>query len=72
MKRIDMRALFKKINKDNTEKITFENLRSVANELGEKYTDDDLRDMIKEADRDKDGVVSFDEFARILDKNKLI
>ena len=67
-----MRGLFKKISKDNTEKITFENLKPVASELGEKYSYDDLRDMIKEADRDKDGVVCFEEFARILDKNRLI
>jgi Ca2+-binding EF-hand superfamily protein len=37
---------------DNTGTITFKNLQRVARELGENLTDDELQEMIDEADRD--------------------
>ena len=36
-------------------KITFESLKKVNEELGNVMTDDDLMDLIAEADRDGDG-----------------
>lgn len=47
--------------------ITFEDLREVANELGENMTDDELKEMIKEANQtDREGTVGIEEFMRIL------
>ena len=40
--------------------ITFEGLKEVLTRMGEKMTDDDIRNMIKEADDDGDGRVSFE------------
>lgn len=34
--------------------------------LGEKMTDDEVLQMIKEADTDGDGQVNFEEFSRIM------
>lgn len=34
--------------------------------LGEKLTDEELEQMIKEADLDGDGQVNYDEFARMM------
>lgn len=34
--------------------------------LGERLTDEDAEQMIREADLDGDGQVNFDEFARIM------
>jgi hypothetical protein len=39
-------------------KISFENLKRVAKELGENLTDEELMEMIEEADRDGDGEVN--------------
>ena len=51
--------------------ITFEDLHRIANELGENMTDDELRQMIYEAESDKPedertGTVSIEDFMQIL------
>lgn len=56
---------------DNTGKISFENLKQVADTLGEKMSDAELQEMISEADMDKDGFVSESEFVRIIKKTDL-
>ena len=45
-------------------KISFKNLKRVAKELGENMTDEELQEMIDEADRDGDGEVSEEEFIK--------
>lgn len=44
--------MFKLFDDDNSGTITFKNLQRVARELGETLTDDELQEMIDEADRD--------------------
>ena len=47
--------------------IELDDLKIVANELGEEMTDDELREMIYEANRkNRDGVVNMPEFLNIL------
>ena len=41
-------------------------LKRVAQELGENMTDEELQEMIDEADRDGDGEVNEEEFFRIM------
>ena len=43
---------FRLFDDDETGKITFRNLKRVAKELGENMTDEELQEMIDEADRD--------------------
>jgi Ca2+-binding EF-hand superfamily protein len=62
---------FKLFDDDNTGKITFKNLKRVARELGENMTDEELMEMIEEADRDGDGEISQEEFLRIMKKTNL-
>lgn len=62
---------FRLFDDDDTGKITFKNLKRVATELGEKLTDEELQEMIDEADRDGDGAISQDEFLRIMKKTCL-
>jgi Ca2+-binding EF-hand superfamily protein len=56
---------------DETGKISLKNLRRVAKELGETMTDEELQEMIDEADRDGDGEISEEEFIRIMKKTNL-
>ena len=46
---------------DETGKISFKNLKRVVKELGERMTDEELQEMIDEADRDGDGDVNEEE-----------
>merc|ERR1712066_329439 len=54
-----------------TGKISFDDLRAVAKELGETMSDEELQEMIREADKDEDNEVSEEEFMRILRKSSL-
>merc|ERR1712064_45874 len=67
----EINKAFKLFDDDNTGKATFKNLKRVAKELGERLTDEELQEMIDEADRDGDGEVNNDEFQRIMKKTNL-
>jgi len=67
----EIKKAFKLFDDDNTGKISFKNLKRVAKELGEKITDEELQEMIDEADRDGDGEVNEDDFIRIMKKTNL-
>ena len=62
---------FKLFDDDESGKITFRNLKRVAKELGENMSDEELQEMIDEADRDGDGEINPDEFLRIMKKTSL-
>jgi len=62
---------FRLFDDDETGKISFKNLKRVAKELGERMTDEELQEMIDEADRDGDGEVNEEEFLRIMKKTNL-
>ncbi|EDW99380.1 caltractin [Drosophila yakuba] len=62
---------FRLFDDDETGKISFRNLKRVARELGETLTDEELREMIDEADLDNDGEVNQEEFLRIMKKTSL-
>lgn len=62
---------FKLFDDDETGTISFSNLKRVATELGENITDEELQEMIDEADRDGDGEVNEQEFLHIMKKTSL-
>ena len=67
----EMMKAFRLFDEDDTGKISFKNLKRVAKELGENMSDDEIQEMIDEADRDGDGEISEDEFFRIMKKTNL-
>jgi len=62
---------FRLFDANNKGKIDLDDLRRVARELGEAMSDEELREMIDEADRDGDAMVSEEEFVRIMKKTSL-
>jgi len=62
---------FRLFDDDETGKISLKNLRRVAKEIGENMTDEELQEMIDEADLDKDGEVNEEEFLKIMKKTAL-
>ena len=41
-------------------------LRSVMRTIGEKVTDEEVEQMVKEADLDGDGLIDYEEFVRMM------
>jgi centrin-1 len=62
---------FRLFDDDGTGSITFKNLKRVAKELGENMTDEELQEMIDEADIDEDGEVNEEDFSKIMKKTGL-
>lgn len=62
---------FRLFDDDETGKISFRNLKRVAMELGESISDEELQEMIDEADRIGDGEVNQEDFIRIMEKTNL-
>uniref|UniRef100_G1Q9R5 EF-hand domain-containing protein n=1 Tax=Myotis lucifugus TaxID=59463 RepID=G1Q9R5_MYOLU len=67
----DILKAFKLFDDDETGTISFDNLKRVSNELDENITDEELKEMIDEADRDGDGEVNEEDFLRIMKKTSL-
>ena len=62
----EMRKAFELFDNDHTGKITFANLKRIATELGENMNDDEIQEILNEADRDDDGENDFSEFQRVM------
>uniref|UniRef100_A0A0A9Z696 Calmodulin n=1 Tax=Lygus hesperus TaxID=30085 RepID=A0A0A9Z696_LYGHE len=66
----ELREAFRVFDKNNDGLISNSELRHVMTNLGEKLSDEEVDDMIKEADIDGDGMVNYEEFVTILTSKK--
>jgi len=69
--REEIMKAFRLFDDDDSGTINFAKLKRVAKELGESMSDEELQEMIDEADRDGDGVINLDDFMRIMKKTNL-
>ena len=53
-------------DKDGNGKISKEELKLVMKNLGENLTDDEISEMILEADDNGDGAVDYEEFVKMM------
>jgi centrin-1 len=66
--REEIEKIFRLFDEENSGFITFKQLKKVCNELGEGLTDEEIQEMIDEADRDQDGKINMEEFYRVMKK----
>ncbi|XP_069466335.1 calmodulin-1-like [Ambystoma mexicanum] len=62
----EIREAFRVFDKDANGYITAAELRHVMNNLGEKLTDEEVDEMIREAGIDGDGQVNYEEFVQMM------
>ncbi|XP_070616185.1 centrin-1-like [Erythrolamprus reginae] len=62
----DVLKAFKLFVDQESGRIAFKNLKQIAAEIGEKLTDEELQEMITEADLDGDGEVTEQDFLKVM------
>lgn len=64
----DLRMAFRVFDKNGDGYISASELKSVMESLGEKMTDEQVEEMIREADLDGNGLIDYNEFIKIMSK----
>ncbi|XP_030520861.1 calmodulin-2/4-like isoform X3 [Rhodamnia argentea] len=62
----ELKEAFRVFDKDQNGFISAAELRHVMTNLGEKLTDEEVDEMIREADVDGDGQINYEEFVRVM------
>eukprot|EP01121_Diplochlamys_sp_Union-15-3_P010048 TRINITY_DN2777_c0_g1_i1.p1 TRINITY_DN2777_c0_g1~~TRINITY_DN2777_c0_g1_i1.p1 ORF type:complete len:150 (+),score=46.84 TRINITY_DN2777_c0_g1_i1:53-502(+) len=62
----EIREAFKVFDKDGNGFISAAELRHVMTNLGEKLSEEEVDEMIKEADVDNDGQINYEEFVKMM------
>lgn len=62
----EIREAFKVFDKDGNGFISAVELRHIMTNLGEKLTDEEVDEMLTEADPDGDGQINYDEFVKVM------
>ena len=65
---VEMRKAFKVLCEEGTDKITLKSLSKICADLGEKIGEEELQEMITEADKDQDEEVGEEDFVKIMQK----
>lgn len=59
-------AAFRILDRDSDGLLSAPELKHVLKNLGEDVTDQDVEEMVHEVDKDHDGLISIDEFIRLM------
>ncbi|XP_021339384.1 calmodulin-like [Mizuhopecten yessoensis] len=62
----EVRQAFEYFDKDQSDSITHAELGDALRLAGMNPTDDDIQDLLKEADKDGSGKIEFSEFAKLM------
>ncbi|XP_021901001.1 calmodulin-7-like isoform X4 [Carica papaya] len=66
----ELKEAFRVFDKDQNGFISAAELRHVMTNLGEKLTDEEVDEMIREADVDGDGQINYEEFVKVMMANR--
>ena len=64
----EMKKAFKILCEEGTDKITLKSLSKICADLGEKINEEELQEMINEADKDQDEEVGEEDFIKLMAK----
>ncbi|KAL3755069.1 hypothetical protein ACJRO7_002181 [Eucalyptus globulus] len=67
----ELKEAFRVFDKDQNGFISAAELRHVMTNLGEKLTDEEVDEMIREADVDGDGQINYEEFVKVMMANQV-
>lgn len=67
----EMNKAFNLLCEEGHDKITFASLKKICNDLGENITDEEIEEMIGEADKDQDSEVGQEDFFAIMKKTNM-
>ncbi|KRX11001.1 hypothetical protein PPERSA_03059 [Pseudocohnilembus persalinus] len=62
----ELQESFKTFDSDGNQFITALELKQVLQNQGENVTDEEVEEMIKEVDRDEDGMISYEEYVKMM------
>jgi calmodulin len=62
----DVISAFRVFDKDGNGTISTKELRHIMTTIGDKLTDEEVNQMIEEADVDGDGIINYEEFVRMM------
>ncbi|KAG2177162.1 hypothetical protein INT43_007819 [Umbelopsis isabellina] len=62
----ELRDCFRAFDKNGDGRISLDELELAMKELGEDMTKEELHEMMRDGDADKDGMIDFEEFKRLL------
>ena len=65
---VEIRKAFRVLCEEGTDKITMKSLSKICADLGEKIGEEELLEMITEADKDQDDEVGEEDFLKIMKK----
>ena len=68
----EMKKAFKLVVDEETQKITFKSLQKAVRDINKDMKDDEILQLIQEADKDKDGAIGEDDFLKVLVKNNIV
>ena len=69
--RAELLRNFKLFDVNDTGRISVQDIKRVVKELGETLTDEEIREIIDEADKDGDGCIREEHFIRFMKKTNL-
>ena len=69
--RKELEEAFQLFDIDKTGKISSSNLKTVINGLGQNLTEQEISEIISEADKDTDGEISLEEFIDLIQGNAI-
>ncbi len=67
----ELRKAFRILCEEGTDKITMKSLSKICVDLGEKIGEDELQEMIGEADKDQDEEIGEEDFIKIMKKTNM-